>query len=556
MDGCVGAKMSARAAERTEPEALRQIRQSAQALVAQGKTEEAWDLVIAALEALLAKNRDLELLVQKLQRSQTGRKSERVDPAQLTLLLESFIQQGGLRQPLHPEAEALKEAQLDREIAIAEGVRSEPKRRRGRTGAGWSGQGIERHVHRVEIDEAQRVCERCGRTKQCIGHDVTRRLVYVPAHFEEHEYQLVKYGCGLCKDGVLTAAAPAQVLARSAVGGSVLSQLLVSKFSDHTPLHRMRRIWSRSGLEVAVSTLSDWNAGAAEVLEALGEPLAKRVLDAYIVRTDATGLRVLDPQEPTNVHMGTIWAYVGDDRDVLFRYTPTGEGATGPWEFLAGREGYIQADASNVFDRLYNGRAARGIEIGCWAHGRRRLVALRDTDCRVAYPLKLIAGLYRIEHLADARALSAEERGELRRERCPELLEKLKGWVLLTLSSEPPSTELAQTAGYLSNHWEALTRFVGDGRVSLDNNVCEQQLRDIALGRKNYLFAGSHDAARRAATVYSLTRTCAQYGVPPFEYFTDVLRKIADGWDRNRLDELLPHRWRSSASAPRNPSGP
>jgi hypothetical protein len=229
---------------------------------------------------------------------------------------------------------------------------------------------------------------------------------------------------------------------------------------------------------------------------------------------------------------------------VLFRYTPTGEGATGPWQFLAGRTGYIQADAATVFDRLLTGQAASAIELGCWSHARRKLVVLEDMDCRVAYPLKLIARLYRIEHLADARELTPEARAALRQERSQPVLEKLKRWLVATSTSEPPSSDLAKAAAYSLNHWAALTRFVQDGRVSLDNNLCEQQLRDIALGRKNYLFAGSHEAARRAANLYSLTRTCAQYGIPPLAYFTDVLGKLAAGWAEERLDELLPHRWR------------
>ena len=177
-------------------------------------------------------------------------------------------------------------------------------------------------------------------------------------------------------------------------------------------------------------------------------------------------------------------------------------------------------------------------------------------DCRVAYPLKLIGRLYRIEHLADARGLEPEDRAELRMERSAPVLEKLKRWYVATRTSEPPSADLAKAAGYVLNHWEALTRFVNDGRISLDNNFCEQQLRDIALGRKNYLFAGSHDAARRAAALYSLTRTCTQYGVPPLAYFTDVLGKLASGWPVNRLDEILPQQWRPAQSAPENPQGP
>lgn len=272
--------------------------------------------------------------------------------------------------------------------------------------------------------------------------------------------------------------------------------------------------------------------------------LAARVLAADIVRTDATGLRVLDPQSPENIQRGSLWAYIGDDRDVLFRYTSTGEGVTGPWEFLAGRTGYIPADAATVFDRLFDGQVAAAVELGRWSHGRRRLVALQDTDYRVAYPLKLIGRLYRIEHLADARHLTPGARAELRQERSTPVLETLKRWFVATRTTEPPSTDLGKAAGYVLNHWVALTRFVADGRVSLDNNLCEQQLRDIALGRKNYLFAGSHAAARRAAALYRLTRTCAQYGVPPLPYFTDVLGKVASGWDAARLEELLPHRWR------------
>jgi hypothetical protein len=331
--------------------------------------------------------------------------------------------------------------------------------------------------------------------------------------------------------------------------------VVVSKYVDHTPLHRLHRIYARGGAEIPVSTLADWTAAVGDRVAPLVERLAERVLQAYIVRTDATGLMVLDPTSPENIQRGTMWGLIGDDRDVLFRYTPTGEGATGPWEFLAGRQGYIQADAANVFDRLFNGQAASAIELGCWSHARRRMVALQDMDCRVAYPLTLIARLYRIEHLADARELTPEARAELRGERSQPVLEKLKRWFVATSTSEPPSADLAKAAAYPLNHWGALTRFVKDGLVGLDNNLCEQQLRDIALGRKNYLFAGSHDAARRAAALYSLTRTCAQYGVPPLPYFTDVLAKLASGGDAHRLDELLPHRWRAPEVAPENARG-
>jgi hypothetical protein len=168
----------------------------------------------------------------------------------------------------------------------------------------------------------------------------------------------------------------------------------------------------------------------------------------------------------------------------------------------------------------------------------------------VAYPLKLIARLYRIERLADLQELSPQQRAALRRKRSAPVLDKLRPWLLTTVTHEPPSSELAKAAGYILNHWTALARFTEDGRLRLDNNLCERQLRDIALGRKNFLFAGSHDAARHTATLYSLMRTCVLHDVPPLPYLTDVLHKLAAGWKHARLDELLPDRWQPSTPPP------
>jgi len=536
--------------------ALRQVRESAQALLRAGKTEETWELLLSTLEAVLVKTQELELLVAKLRRGRGSSKSERIDPAQLQLLFEELIRQS--LQPIEPdpEAEAKEDAALEREIAEAETRRAERKQKARAKGPDLQIRDVERQTHKAEVPEDQRNCPRCGRPLKPMGEDITRRLEYVPGRFVEHEYRLQKYGCGACKEGVTTAPAPPQVLRRCAADASLLAHLVVDKYGDHTPLHRKHRIYARDGVHIPVSTLSDWIAGTGELVAPLAECLYQRVLKAYIVGTDATGLMVLDPTSPAHIQRGTMWALIGDRRDVVFRYTPTGEGASGPWEFLSGRTGYIQADASNVFDRLFNGKAASALELGCWCHGRRRLVALQDTDFRVAYPLKLIGRLYRVEHLADARQLDPQARAALRKERSGPTLEKLKSWLVVTAAAEPPSSEFAQACAYFLNHWTALTRFVEDGRVSLDNNHVEQQLRDVALGRKNYLFAGSHDAARRAAAFYGLLRTCAQYGVPPVRYLTDVLGKLAAGWDPKRLDRLLPHRWRPPDPSTKNALGP
>lgn len=271
--------------------------------------------------------------------------------------------------------------------------------------------------------------------------------------------------------------------------------------------------------------------------------LFARVLCSYVLATDGTGLMVLDRKHSQNIVRGTMWNTVGDDRDVVFHYTPTAEGAAGPWEFLKDRSGYIQADASSTFDRLFNGKVSRATEVGCWAHARRKFEALRDVDCRVAHPLNLISRLYRFEELADLKGLDPEARAALRSERSRPELDKLLAFLAIRYANEPPSSPFAKACAYTINHREALGRFLGDGRLHLDNNICEQQMRAVALGRRNFLFAGSHEAAGRAADLYSLTRTCALRKVPVLPYFTDILSKLGDGWPDDCIEELTPDHW-------------
>jgi len=536
-----------------EPSALRQIRESAQALLGEGKVEEAFEFFLSALEAVLRKTRELELLVAKLRREGVGKRSERIDRGQLQLLFEALCSQASETDPtaaIDPQAEAREDAELDQEIREAEQAgRPEKSPRRGH-GRRFRAGTLQRQVHHHEVPESERRCRPCGVTKERIGEDVTRTLEYVPGRFIEHEHHRAKYACGKCKEGVTTASGPDKIIERSSAEASVLAHVVVSKIVDHCPLHRLHRIYERSGVDIPVSTLSEWMGKVADLCQPLVDRLTEKTLAAYLNQTDATGVKVLDPESPENIQRGTMWCYVGDERNVVFRYTPTGEGARGPWEFLAGRTGYVQADAASVFDRVFNGRVASAVEVGCWSHSRRKFIELQDMDCRVAYPLKLIARLYRLEHLADAKGLSPDERVALRQERSQPVLEKLRRWLAATHGSEPPASDLAKAAAYMINHWAALTRFVQEGRLKLDNNLCEQQLRAIALGRNNFLFFGSHRAAEGAAVLYSLTRTCALQRVSPLSYLTDVLRKLAAGWPQSRIDELLPGGWQAATTAP------
>ena len=277
--------------------------------------------------------------------------------------------------------------------------------------------------------------------------------------------------------------------------------------------------------------------------------IRERTLESYIVQTDASGLKVLDRDDPEGVRKGTMWCYVGDRKWVYFEYAKTGAGAHGPWQTLRGRKGYVQADAASVFDRVYNGQCANATEIGCWSHARRKHYSLKDTDPRVAYPLLLIGKLYTVEAIADTRGLDAEARVELRKQRSSGILGRLKRWLVKTAAREPPESALHKACAYSLNQWEALTRFLEDGRVGLDNNLCELQIRSLAVGRKNYLHAGSDAGAERAAALYTVLRTCARNDVDPYSYVKDVLDKLASGWPQQRIEELLPDAWAASRAA-------
>ncbi len=515
------------------------IRTSAQALVAEGRTDEAFDLFVAALGAVLDQNRELALLIHKLRAERAGRRTEKVDPGQLQLLLEKL---GDQEVPVEQKPDDVV-AENDQDAKLDQEIEAHAPKRRERRAPSVDRRKVERCEHAVELEPGERTCARCGQPERRIGSDTTRVLEYVPGHFIEHVHRLSKYACGRCKLGIHTAPGPVKPFGATAAP-SLLAHVCVSKFHDHTPLTRLQRIFARSGVTVPVSTLADWVAGVGDLIAPLvDDVLAAEVLGAYLVRADGSGLKVLDPDHSENIQRGTMWCYVGDDHNVLFRYAETGRGDDGPWSFLAGRKGYLQADAANVFDRLYNGKVAEAIEVGCMAHARRGFFKLKDTDCRVAYPLVLIRRLYKLEELADVKELAPEERAAQRRERSVPELAKLHRWLVSVQKHEPPSSALAQAGAYFLNHWGALTRFVDDGRISLDNTLCERQIRDLALGRRNYLFAGSHDAARRMARIYSLMRTCAQHSVAPLPYLTDVIAKLAAGWPTERLPELLPDRW-------------
>ncbi len=518
-------------------EQMERVREQLRAMIAEGRADEAVEMAFTMLLELQHHNIHLVLELAKERRARSGRQTERIDPAQLLLMLDLMVTSTA-DQSADRAATTAEDATLDRErdelqAATPSPTRRRPVRRR-------PPRELPRDVIRHELPESERWCGSCGEPMRAIGEDVSELLELVPAHFRVQEHHRVKYACGRCKDGVRTAPGPAKLIDKGLAGPGLLAHVAVSKYEDHIPLHRLSEMYARGGVELARSTLCGWVEAVAEEVRPVVERIWEKARASHTLQTDGSGLKVLDRDDPEGVRTGTMWCFVGDEQYVVFRYAPTGSGEDGPWKFLAGREGYLQADAASVFDRLYNGAKARATEVGCWAHARRKFHALQDTDVRVAYPLKLISQLYRVEDLADRRGLDAEAREQLRYQRASPILERLDRWLQRTVMNEPPASALARACGYCRNQWPALTEFVHDGLLPLDNNCCERQIRSLALGRKNYLFAGSDAGAERAAILYSLLRTAALAGIDTYAYLIKLLERLAAGWPQRRIDELLP----------------
>jgi transposase len=518
------------------PDDIETVRAVMRELIESGRSDEALDAAVALLSQLRDQNSELMLRLAALHRRQ--HRSEKIDPKQLALLLSDIE----LDVSAHADEPVDDGDDLEAELEAArdENARQQPKRKPRRTKLTDK---IEQEDVRHDLADADKVCAGCGKSLRHLGDDTGQLLKLIPAHFVLEVHHQAKYACGRCKDGVKTAPGPARLVSGCMLDVSVLADIAHRKYVLHQPLTRIHNDYTNAGVSIPVSTLCDNVGYVADALEPLVQLILERARAAHVLQTDGSGIKVLDRDHPAGVRLGTMWCHVGDRRWVSFNYAPNASGEAGPWSLLAGREGFLQADAAATFDRLFNGQVASAIEVGCWSHARRKFVDLLDTDMRVARGLQLIQKLYRVEHLADERKCDEAGRLRMRQQRSTKYLERLKRWLRASAKNEPPKSAFAQACGYALRHWEALTRFTTDGALALDNNLCESQIRSLALGRKNYLFAGSDVGAQRAAVLYSITRTCALHGIAPLPYLASVLRRIATGHPGADYAQLLPDAW-------------
>ena len=472
----------------------------------------------------------LKLVIAKLRRMLFGAKSERVEREieQLELKLEEM-------ETVRAERAVAQRTSLNDDAA-------KPSRRP-----------LPEHLPRELYTHMppSHACPECGGELRKFGDDVSEMLEYVPSSFKVMRHVRPKLSCRGCEK-VVQAEAPSRPIDRGIPGPGLLAHVLVAKYADHLPLYRQSEIYAREGVDLDRSTLADWVGAASKLLRPLVEEVSRHVTAATKLHADDTPVPVLAPGNG-KTKTGRLWTYVRDDRPandptppaVWFAYTPDRKGEH-PRRHLNGFRGTLQADGYAGFHHLYDTGRIR--EAACWAHVRRKFYDIETAHHSPipAEAIERIAALYMVE--SGIRGKPPDVRREIRQSQSRPLLVELRSWFEKMLTTLSRKSETALAIRYALSRWTALTRYLDDGRVEIDNNTAERSLRAVCLGRKNFLFAGSDDGGERAAAIYTLTGTAKLNGLDPEIYLRQVFERIADH-PINRIAELLPWNMAPVASA-------
>jgi transposase len=480
---------------------------------------------------------------------------------------------------------------------------------------------LPRECRHHELPEAARLCPRCGQVRQDIGVDRSEQLEYRPASLRVIEHVVHKYACPCgrrpaaeesepmadepqpqaappapaavpepgdtpaapvtagpqpaapapppaaappCPPAdpgavVIAAPRPALPIAKGLPGPGLLAHLIVSKYVDHLPLHRLERIYERQGLFLPRSTLCDWLAASAGLLRPLLARLSAAVLQSRALHTDDTTVKM---QEVVSHQLRTarLWVYLGDAAHPynVFDFTVNRK-RDGPERFLATYRGYLHADAFSGYDGLYlpdpRTAAARIIEVACNAHARRKFYEARGSDAlRSHQALAYYGQLYELERGAKDLDFTDAQRLQMRQDLAAPILETFHRWLEAQRPEVLPKSPLGEALGYALNNWTALVRYTEAGFLAIDNNVAEREMKKVAIGRKNWLFVGSPQGGQTAAVLLSFTSTCQRLGVEPWAYLQDVLTRLPTTAPTD-LDDLLPDRWAAARRAQATPPG-
>jgi transposase len=489
----------------------------------------------ATYDELLAENLDLKRQLAYLKRMIFGQKRERFVPSvpEEQMSLDALFDTAGAKIPGF--AESKETITYDRR---------KPKKGHGRNPIP---EDLHREKHVLDVLESDKVCSCCGTQKKHIGDDVTEELEYKPAVFFVNQYVRPKYACPKCPDnGIATAPMPPRPIDKGVAGPGLLAYILVSKYVDHLPLYRLQQMFMRYNIHIHRSSMAGWIAELCNPLEAIYREMKETLLSSFLIQADETTLKVLDDTVKDKCVLGYLWPYVGDGKLAVFEYQDSRD-HEGPTNFLEKyTDRYLLSDGYAGYNDVV--KKQRLTHLMCWAHARRKFFKQKDLAPEfTGTVLERIKELYKVELEATEGKLDYKARYDLRKQKSVSALERIKNLLENPGKVILPKNKIAEAIDYTLGHWTQLTRFLEDGRLPIDNNLCENTIRPVALGRKNWLFAGSIDGAKRMAIIYSLVATCKLNGVNPYEYFLDILPKAAS-YPASRIADLTPFNWKMSKS--------
>lgn len=469
----------------------------------------------------LTQERDhLKSQVEMLRRMQFGQKRERFegDPNQTMLPFEA-----------EPTEVVQQQEEIKEKIAC---VRKRPNHKgRAKLPAHLPVEEIEIHP---EGDLSQMVC---------IGKEITEELECEPAKFYIKRYIRYKYAAK-DKSAVVIAELPERVIDKGIPGSSLLAMILTGKYQDHLPLYRQKQIFARENIQIASSTIEGWTKQALEKLEPLYEQLVFDTKVQGYLQVDETPIKVLDSDKKGATHQGYYWVYHAPlEGTVLFDYSPT-RGGIAAVPMLGNFKGYLQTDGYAVYEKY--GKKKEVTHLACWAHARREFEKALDNDkARAEKALLMIQQLYALERKAKQEKLNAEQIKELRLAESLPVINELGKWIFEEIKNTLPKSQIGKAMAYAYARWDALSAYLYDGNLLIDNNLVENAIRPVALGRKNYLFAGSHEAALRAAMIYSFFAICKKHEVNPSQWLKYTLENIMFINHKN-LKDLYPQNFKKS----------
>lgn len=381
---------------------------------------------------------------------------------------------------------------------------------------------------------------------QPVGEQITEILEYKQGELFVKKYvrpEYIKNADDNLSAKRIIAAVPDMPLQKSYVGSSLLAHLMVNKYVDHLPIHRSLQIFQRSKVTLPSNTVSNWITGGVNLIEPLYNAFEQLVLQTKYLAVDETTIQVLDKTKKGKTHTGYYWVYYDTvNRMALFKYHP-GRGGEWPKETLKNYTGYLQTDGYGGYDQF--GKVEGITWLNCWAHARRKFIdAQRFDNDKASTVLVLIQKLYDIERDMRKQQAMPEEIQAYRQDHATPVLAALHKVITTQLANTPPSTPLGQALQYSLTRWDRLNVYITDGNLQIDTNLVENSIRPIAIGRKNYLFAGNHDAAQRSAMLYSLFATCKLHEVNPVEWLTYVFENINEH-KINNIEALLPQNYKA-----------